>query len=76
MLYWSPLVAVCLLVPLPAVLVCVLVVSDIKSPTMNNYLTALEASGWLKHIKSVLETSVFIAKVSYTSSVSLKFQSS
>lgn len=28
---------------------------------MNNFLSGLESSGWLKHIKSVLDTSWFIA---------------
>lgn len=32
-----------------------------KAPTMSGFLTSLEASGWLKHIRSVLETSSFIA---------------
>ncbi|XP_053684034.1 myotubularin-related protein 8 isoform X2 [Sabethes cyaneus] len=32
-----------------------------KSPTMNSFLNALESSGWLKHIRSILDTSSFIA---------------
>ncbi|XP_039441156.1 myotubularin-related protein 8 isoform X2 [Culex pipiens pallens] len=32
-----------------------------KSPTMNSFLGALESSGWLKHIRSILDTSSFIA---------------
>ncbi|XP_067945477.1 myotubularin-related protein 6-like isoform X2 [Watersipora subatra] len=36
-------------------------VSDMKSPTMHSYLKAVDESNWLKHIKTVLETSVFIA---------------
>lgn len=32
-----------------------------KSPTMNSFLSALESSGWLKHIRSILDTSSFIA---------------
>lgn len=34
---------------------------EMKAPTMSGFLTSLEASGWLKHIRSVLETSSFIA---------------
>ncbi|XP_030375361.1 myotubularin-related protein 6 isoform X2 [Scaptodrosophila lebanonensis] len=32
-----------------------------KTPTMSGFLNALESSGWLKHIRSVLGTSSFIA---------------
>ncbi|XP_055536846.1 myotubularin-related protein 8 isoform X4 [Wyeomyia smithii] len=32
-----------------------------KSPTMNSFLSALESSGWLKHVRSILDTSSFIA---------------
>lgn len=32
-----------------------------KSPTMNGFLSSLESSGWLKHIRSILDTSSFIA---------------
>lgn len=28
-----------------------------KSPTMSTFLNALESSGWLKHIRSILDTS-------------------
>lgn len=34
---------------------------ELKSPSMNNFLSGLESSGWLKHIKSILDTSWFIA---------------
>lgn len=37
-----------------------------KNPTMSAFLQGLEASGWLKHIKAVVDTSVFIAEVSST----------
>ena len=30
---------------------------------MSAFLTGLESCGWLKHIKAVMDTSVFIAKV-------------
>lgn len=29
---------------------------------MNSFLSGLESSGWLKHIKSILDTSQFIAE--------------
>jgi myotubularin-related protein 6/7/8 len=31
---------------------------------MANFLEGLEGSGWLKHIKAVLDAGVFVAKVS------------
>lgn len=33
-----------------------------RNPTMNTFLSGLESSGWLKHIKSILDTSQFIAE--------------
>lgn len=33
-----------------------------KNPTINSFLSGLESSGWLKHIKSILDTSWFIAQ--------------
>ncbi|CAH1963252.1 unnamed protein product [Acanthoscelides obtectus] len=33
-----------------------------RSPTINSFLNGLESSGWLKHIKSILDTSQFIAE--------------
>uniref|UniRef100_A0A6Q2WS73 Myotubularin phosphatase domain-containing protein n=1 Tax=Esox lucius TaxID=8010 RepID=A0A6Q2WS73_ESOLU len=35
---------------------------DIKTPSMGDFLWGLESSGWLKHIKAVLDAGVFIAK--------------
>jgi len=40
-----------------------LLVFDNKELTMSSYLRGLDECGWLKHIKSVLDTSLFIAKV-------------
>ncbi|XP_022236784.1 myotubularin-related protein 8-like, partial [Limulus polyphemus] len=37
-------------------------VSELKIPSMNAFLTGLESSGWLKHVRSIIETAVFIAK--------------
>lgn len=34
---------------------------ELKTPTMNSFLSGLESSGWLRHIKSILDTSLFIA---------------
>ena len=34
-----------------------------KNPTMNQYLSSLDSSGWLQHIRSVLEAAIFIARV-------------
>ncbi|XP_057314336.1 myotubularin-related protein 6-like [Hydractinia symbiolongicarpus] len=36
-----------------------------KELTMSTYLRGLEDSGWLKHIKAVMDTSLFIAKAVY-----------
>ncbi|KAI2664842.1 Myotubularin-related protein 8 [Labeo rohita] len=37
-------------------------VCTMKSPSMSDYLTGLENSGWLRHIKSVMDAGVFLAK--------------
>ncbi|MEQ2188665.1 hypothetical protein GOODEAATRI_017321, partial [Goodea atripinnis] len=36
---------------------------EMRAPTMTDFLWGLENSGWLKHIKAVLDAGVFIAKV-------------
>ncbi|XP_019877155.1 myotubularin-related protein 8 [Aethina tumida] len=33
-----------------------------RNPTMNSFLSGLESSSWLRHIKSILDTSQFIAE--------------
>lgn len=33
---------------------------------MNAFLTGLESSGWLRHVKTVLEAAAFIAEVCHT----------
>ncbi|KAK3728847.1 hypothetical protein QZH41_020231 [Actinostola sp. cb2023] len=38
------------------------VVSESPKMSMSTFLSGLEASSWLKHIKTVMDTSVFIAK--------------
>lgn len=35
---------------------------ELSSPSMHDFLSGLESSGWLKHIRSVLDTSQFIAQ--------------
>ncbi|XP_014786257.1 myotubularin-related protein 8 isoform X2 [Octopus bimaculoides] len=37
-------------------------VCELKNPSMSAFLSGLESSGWLKHVRAVMETSVFIAK--------------
>ncbi|OCT67441.1 myotubularin-related protein 8 [Xenopus laevis] len=37
-------------------------VCEMKSPSMSNFLTVLENSGWLRHIKAVMDAGVFLAK--------------
>ncbi|XP_071980807.1 phosphatidylinositol-3,5-bisphosphate 3-phosphatase MTMR8 isoform X4 [Engystomops pustulosus] len=39
-------------------------VCELKSPSMSNFLTVLENSGWLRHIKAIMDASVFLAKFS------------
>lgn len=40
---------------------CVLA-CQLSAPSMHDFLSGLESSGWLKHIRSVLDTSQFIAQ--------------
>ncbi|XP_048365823.1 myotubularin-related protein 7 [Sphaerodactylus townsendi] len=37
-------------------------VCDLRSPSMNDFLWGLENSGWLKHIKAIMDAGIFIAK--------------
>ncbi|XP_036406612.1 myotubularin-related protein 7a [Megalops cyprinoides] len=37
-------------------------VCEVKSPSMGDFLWGLENSGWLRHIKAVLDAGIFIAK--------------
>ncbi|KAH0630920.1 hypothetical protein JD844_004278 [Phrynosoma platyrhinos] len=37
-------------------------VCETKSPSMSDFLTGLENSGWLRHIKAVMDAGVFLAK--------------
>ncbi|XP_067114254.1 myotubularin-related protein 7-like [Osmerus mordax] len=37
-------------------------VGELRTPSMGDFLWGLESSGWLKHIKAVLDAGVFIAK--------------
>ncbi|XP_042196613.1 myotubularin-related protein 8 [Callorhinchus milii] len=37
-------------------------VCELKAPSMSDFLTGLENSGWLRHIKAVIDAGVFIAK--------------
>ncbi|NWR38716.1 MTMR8 protein, partial [Tachuris rubrigastra] len=37
-------------------------VCEMKSPSMSDFLTGLENSGWLRHIKAVMDAGVFLAK--------------
>lgn len=49
---------------------CLLAVCEMKSPSMSDFLTGLENSGWLRHIKAVMDAGVFLAKVKLLSSCS------
>uniref|UniRef100_A0A672Z0E3 Uncharacterized protein n=1 Tax=Sphaeramia orbicularis TaxID=375764 RepID=A0A672Z0E3_9TELE len=37
-------------------------VCELRSPSMSDFLEGLESSGWLKHIKAVLDAGIFITK--------------
>ncbi|XP_058906969.1 myotubularin-related protein 8 isoform X1 [Kogia breviceps] len=37
-------------------------VCELKSPTMSEFLSGLESSGWLRHIKAIMDAGIFIAK--------------
>ncbi|XP_072040916.1 phosphatidylinositol-3,5-bisphosphate 3-phosphatase MTMR8-like isoform X2 [Amphiura filiformis] len=37
-------------------------VCELKNPSMEAFLSGLGSSGWLKHIKAIVDTSLFIAK--------------
>lgn len=43
--------------------VVVFLVSALRSPSMGEFLTGLENSDWLRHIKSIMEAGIFISKV-------------
>ncbi|KAJ8271719.1 hypothetical protein COCON_G00105780 [Conger conger] len=40
----------------------ILEVCELKSPSMSDFLWGLENSGWLKHIKAIMDAGIFIAK--------------
>ncbi|XP_055421442.1 myotubularin-related protein 8 isoform X3 [Bubalus kerabau] len=37
-------------------------VCELKTPTMSEFLRGLESSGWLRHIKAIMDAGIFIAK--------------
>ena len=49
--------------PVAETAVLYVAVSELWTPSMANFLEGLEGSGWLKHIKAVLDAGVFVAKV-------------
>lgn len=38
-------------------------VCELQNPTMSTFLSGLESSGWLRHIRSIVDTSAFIARM-------------
>lgn len=38
-------------------------VCELKNPTMSQFLNALDNTGWLQHIRAVLDGAIFIARV-------------
>lgn len=34
---------------------------ELRVPSMTSFLSGIEGSGWLRHVKAILETSVFIS---------------
>uniref|UniRef100_A0AAQ4PT56 Myotubularin phosphatase domain-containing protein n=1 Tax=Gasterosteus aculeatus aculeatus TaxID=481459 RepID=A0AAQ4PT56_GASAC len=49
----------------------ILDVGEMRSPSMTDFLYGLENSGWLKHIKAVLDAGLFIAKAVANEGVSV-----
>nr|XP_032625949.1 myotubularin-related protein 7-like [Chelonoidis abingdonii] len=41
---------------------CVYLLCELKSPSVSDFLWGLENSGWLKHIKAIIDAGIFIAK--------------
>ncbi|XP_054400629.1 myotubularin-related protein 8 isoform X2 [Pongo pygmaeus] len=37
-------------------------VCELKTPTMSEFLSGLESSGWLRHIKAIMDAGIFITK--------------
>jgi len=54
------------------IILFVFLVCETKSPSMSDFLTGLENSGWLRHIKAVMDASVFLAKVNLYTKLQLK----
>lgn len=48
-----------------------LLVIGSRSLTMSDYLVGLENSGWLRHIKAIVDAAVFLAQVCFFSSSSI-----
>lgn len=46
-------------------------VCELRTPTMSYFLEGLESSGWLRHIKAVLDAAIFIAKAVSEEAVSV-----
>ncbi|KAM4622152.1 myotubularin-related protein 7a [Polymixia lowei] len=46
-------------------------VCELRSPSMSDFLEGVESSGWLKHIKAVLDAGIFIAKAVAQEAVSV-----
>ncbi|KAK1175936.1 myotubularin-related protein 7-like [Acipenser oxyrinchus oxyrinchus] len=46
-------------------------VCELKSPSMGDFLWGLENSGWLKHIKAILDAGIFVAKAVAEEAVSV-----
>ncbi|CAG0918631.1 unnamed protein product [Notodromas monacha] len=44
---------------------------ELKNPSMSSFLSGLESSAWLKHIKAILETSHFVAQALASEGVSV-----
>lgn len=44
---------------------CFLPVGEVRAPSMTDFLLGLENSGWLKHIKAIVDAGLFISRVSF-----------
>ena len=53
-----------------------LAVCELKSPSMSDFLWGLENSGWLRHIKAIMDAGILIEKVCDCIEQSMRFPDS
>lgn len=63
MRFWFILISISFCGSSTSVLIASLIVIGIRSLSMPDYLVGLENSGWLRHIKAIMDAAIFLAKV-------------